>query len=120
MRYWVCLICLLGGPVLADDRAPFLGVWGTAAQCAGEPILKGGSKRASPFEITPDWLRNGETWCALRWFPVQSDRYASTRALCGEDSAISYRLDMLRDGETLRLIWNEALVNGPLIRCPSR
>ena len=119
MRVWICLICLIATPLTAQERAPFLGVWGTPIQCAGDPIRDGGTMRAAPFEITTEWLRNGDTWCALRWFPVKGARFASTRALCGEDSAMTYRLDMLRQGESLTLIWDEALTNGPLDRCPS-
>ncbi len=118
MRVWICLIWVIATPLFAENRAPFLGTWGTPHQCAGDPIIQGGTKRAAPFEITADWIRNGETWCALRWFRVQGGDFVSTRARCGEDSAITYRLDMVLNTDRLTLIWDEALVNGPLFRCP--
>ena len=54
----------------ADERAEFYGVWGTAKQCAGEPIKPGGTALAAPFEIGEEWLRQGQLWCQLSWFPI--------------------------------------------------
>ena len=107
-------------PVKADPRAALYDTWGTSDQCAGRLLLPKGTKRAAPFEIRPGWLRQGELWCKLTWFPAQTREnglYVSTRATCGEDSARGYRLDfLLADGEMM-LIWDEALANGPLARC---
>jgi len=44
----------------ANDQEPLYGQWGTEAQCAGELITPKGTKRASPFDIQSQWLRNGE------------------------------------------------------------
>ena len=116
---WLLLI-LLATPAPADERAPLYGTWGTEAQCRGDLLIPDGTVRAAPFQIRPGWITQGGLWCRLSWFPVQTrpdGLFVGTRALCGEDSVRGYWLDMALDGEGLRLIWDEALVNGPLKRC---
>jgi hypothetical protein len=114
------ILLALSLPLSADPRAGLMGQWGTQAQCAGALLVPDGSVRASPFEIRQGWLQHGGLWCRLIWFPTQ-DRpdglFASARALCGEDAVRGYRLDMALSAGTLTLIWDEALVNGPLVRC---
>jgi len=115
---WMILMAMLAGPAQATDA--LWGRWGDARQCAGALLLPGGTVRAAPFELSPGWLRHGPTWCRLTWFPPQprtDGLFASARALCGEDSARSYRLDAVLQGAELRLIWDETLINGPLRRC---
>lgn len=124
MRIWFLIwLTLIPAALSADERAVLYGTWGDARQCAREPLLPGGTQRAAPFVLSEGWLRHGQTWCSLTWFPAQhrpGGIFVSTRALCGEDSARDFRLDILRRGDTLRLIWDEALVNGPLGRCDTR
>ena len=120
MRWFLFLLCLMT-PLHAADRTALYGTWGTPAQCDRQPILDGGTKLAEPFEIHPGWLRHGALWCRLSWFPIQpreNGLFVGTSALCGEDSANSYRLDFALDRQSLTLIWNNSLINGPLARCP--
>ena len=122
MKYLALSLMLLSGPVQADDRVVLYGVWGTAAQCAERAIIPGGTKRAAPFELRPGWLRHGDLWCRLTWFPAlprNDGVFVATQALCGEDSVRAYRLDFDLSGQDLRLIWEERLINGPLQRCPN-
>ncbi|WP_300515937.1 hypothetical protein [Aliiroseovarius sp.] len=115
MRWLVFL--LISTPALAD---PLLGRWGTPAQCAGRPVLEGGTRLAAPFEIGPEWLRQGEVWCRLTWFDAQPQSgglFRAARALCGEDSVRGYNLGFVLEGEALTILWDERLVNGPLRRC---
>ena len=116
----VLVFCCLTGPVFADTREAFYGTWGTGTQCARALLKDGGTVLAEPFEIRPGWLRHGQLWCRLAWFPFQhrdDGAFNSARAMCGEDSVRSFRLDLSLDGEELTLIWDESLVNGPMHRC---
>ena len=73
----------------ADERQVFFGTWGTAKQCAREPIKSGGTVLSEPYEINPRWLRQGRLWCNLSWgsVEVRKDGYfAGTHAQCGEDA----------------------------------
>ncbi len=111
-------------PTMSDaaGREALFGIWGTSTQCAGEPIKPGGTRPASPFRIDTDWIAHGEIWCRLVWKtddPRETGVFSSALAQCGEDSVQGYRLDLVLEGDVLRLIWNEALINGPLSRCPT-
>jgi len=104
-----------------DDRARFLGVWGTDRQCAGAPIKPGGTVLAEPFHIGEDWLRHGPVWCRLTWFPVErraDGLFTGAYAQCGEDSVRDFLLRLELSGETLTLRWGLTLSNGPLAGCP--
>ena len=125
MAFMFLIFAVAAPAAQATERGVFLGIWGTSAQCAGDLLQPGGTVRAVPFEITEGWLRHGALWCSLDWFPAvprTDGTFASTRALCGEDSQRSYRLDFLHkaDMDALVLIWDEALLNGPLMRCTGR
>lgn len=120
MKVLALILIFAADPAWTGEQDPFLGVWGTTKQCNRAPLKEGGSVLAEPFEIRPGWLRQGSLWCKLSWFPIQdhgSSVFASTRALCGEDSARVYRLDFSQNPKGLYLIWDEQLVNGPLIEC---
>ena len=111
------LLLSLASPAIAD---PLFGRWGTTAQCAGLPLIAGGTRLAAPFEIGPDWLRHGAVWCRLQWFdtqPRQGGQFRAARAQCGEDSVQGYSLGFSLQGDELTILWNEALANGPLRRC---
>jgi len=111
---------VLAGPALADEQEPFYGVWGTEKQCARELITPKGTKLASPFEITPDWLGQGGVWCRLTWIGVddRGDRARATLgAICGEDAERPYQLTFDLKDEQLSLSWDLFLKNGPLERC---
>ncbi len=98
------------------------GAWGTPAQCSRALLAPGGTLHASPFRISASWLEHGGIGCLLTWFPAQrreNGLFAVANALCGEDSAQSWRIDFLLQGDQLHLIWNETLENGPLRRCPA-
>ena len=115
------VICLAGHAEAGEDpKASLLGMWGSKAQCDRSLLLPNGTVHAEPFEIHPGWLRHGNLWCRLSWFPEQSrpnGLFVSTQALCGEDSVRHYRLDFaLADGR-LTLIWDVSLISGPLMRC---
>ncbi|WP_421702624.1 hypothetical protein [Aliiroseovarius sp.] len=115
MRWLVFLF--FAAPALAN---PLEGRWGTAAQCAGLPIVAGGTRLAAPVEVGAEWLKQGEVWCRLTWFAAQpraDGLFRAARAQCGEDSVRGYNLGFALEGETLTLLWDEALVNGPLSRC---
>lgn len=116
-----CMTLMLASVAQADPRTPLYGTWGTAAQCTGALIKPGGTRRATPFELRPGWLRHGGLWCRLAWFPPiprDGGLFAGAIAHCGEDSARSYRLGLSLAGDELTLIWDDALANGPLRRCP--
>ena len=122
MRYALAVI-LLSLPAAAEERHVFHGTWGTQAQCVGEPIKPGGSVKAAPYVIGPEWLRHGQTWCRLDWFPIEPREgglFSGAHAHCGEDAVRSYLLGMnLARGE-LTLRWNLFTSAGPLSRCPAR
>jgi len=99
---------------------PLEGRWGTPAQCAGQPLIEGGTRLAAPIEVGAEWLKQGEVWCRLTWFdpqPRANGLYQAARAQCGEDTVQGYNLGFVLAGEALTLLWDEALVNGPLWRC---
>lgn len=96
--------------------------WGNIAQCSRQPLIEGGSLLAAPFEISENWLKQRDLWCALTWFPTTNSAtgsYTRVRALCGEDSQRGYWLSLVyaRSNDQLTLIWDETLENGPLNRC---
>lgn len=108
---------------LADASGPdvFYGKWGSDTQCTQALIVEGGTKRAAPFDIQPDWLGHGEVWCRLTWASVgqsESGAYAVVHALCGEDNVRDYQLRLSLALEQLWLVWNGQIENGPLRRCP--
>jgi len=107
--------------VFAMDREVLYGKWGTTAQCAESLIVENGTKRATPFDIRPDWLELGNVWCRLDWVYskiTSAGTFAVTRALCGEDSARDYQISFNLVGDELTLVWDERVKNGPLMRCP--
>ena len=116
---------LMSDSVTAAEVSALNGTWGTPAQCARSLLVEGGSKTAEPFEIRDGWLKHGQTWCVLTWFPTQqfadNSQFTAARATCGEDSqrhyGLGFRLEPQEGGETLTIIWDEALINGPLARC---
>lgn len=118
-----CVLCvglILGGPVMADERDAFLGLWGTEKQCARAPIIDGGTRLAEPFEITALWLKQGDVFCGLTWGPVEqrdTGSFTIANARCGEDSVRDYLLGMRLVEEKLTLRWEISLSNGPLQRC---
>ena len=120
MRY-AFLICLLAFPAqAADEREAFYGTWGTPKQCARETIKPGGTVLAEPFEISSDWLRQGQLWCSLNWYPIETREdgvFSGAFAQCGEDSVRDYALGMKLSGDNLTLRWDFPLSNGPLARC---
>ncbi len=124
MRYLLAAFLALAAlSAEADDRTALYGTWGSPGQCAGDVLVPGGSKRAEPFEIRAGWLRQGDMWCLLSWFPVQprdDGLFATARARCGEDSVQGYRVDMVLDSDVLTLIWDEGLINDGLARCDRR
>ena len=113
------------GAALAAEISRLDGIWGSPVQCARALLVEGGSKTAEPFEIRDGWLKHGQTWCALTWFPAQRHAdggfFAAARATCGEDSqrhyGLGFRLSVSGEHDTLTIIWDEALINGPLTRC---
>ena len=119
MRF-ALFILLLPWPVLASERHAFYGSWGTAKQCASEPIKQGGTVRAQPFEISAGWLKQGSHWCRLSWFPVEQRKnglFTGAIAQCGEDAVRAYRVRMELQGEQLSIRWGFSITNGPLLRC---
>ncbi|WP_152912342.1 hypothetical protein [Candidatus Rhodobacter oscarellae] len=115
------LLLTLSLPAAADERAALYGIWGTPKQCAGEMLKEGGTVPAQPFEIRPGWLRHGQLWCRLIWFPVEKREngiFTGARALCGEDALRGYRLGFALADDALKIRWTFRVVNGPLRRCP--
>lgn len=122
LRHLLLLIVLFTGPANADDHEQFLGIWGTADQCARAPIKPGGTVLAAPFEIGRLWLKQGQLWCKLDWGPVEigdDGAFTAAMAQCGEDSVRGYFIGMRLVGDALTLRWNFPHQNGPLRRCPA-
>lgn len=124
MRFVFLIICLAAPAAVAaaDLREALYGTWGTERQCARAPIKPGGTVLAEPFEINGEWLRHGQVWCRLSWFPVEPREdgfFTGAHAQCGEDSVRGYFLRMNLSGEELTLRWDFPLSNGPLTRCPN-
>ena len=118
MRYFF-LIIFLTAPA-ADKREAFYGRWGTLKQCSHEPIKFGGTVLAEPFEIDADWLRQGQLWCRLKWYPIEvreNGLFSGAFAQCGEDSVRDYSVGMILSDGNLTLRWGFPLSNGPLMRC---
>ena len=104
----------------ANDQEPLYGKWGTEAQCAGELITPKGTKRASPFDIQSQWLRNGEVWCRMNWGVVDKTEdglFTVAQGQCGEDSVRGYNINFRLVGDELTLVWNLWHKVGPLMRC---
>jgi len=120
LRVLFVLFCF-APQVCAEDVQPLLGLWGTETQCEGSLITPKGTKRATPFDVRPDWLGNGDVWCRLNWwsvYPLESNSMTATAiAVCGEDIERDYKIRFNLDGETLTIIWDLELQNGPLMRC---
>lgn len=121
MRYFLFLFCLLVPSVLhAEERERLLGTWGTEKQCSRSLILDRGTVRAEPFEISANWLKHGDLWCKLTWFPVEKRAngfFTGAFAACGEDAVRNYLLGMVMADDTLTLRWDFPIKNGPLDRC---
>ncbi|MBG6165299.1 hypothetical protein IWQ54_004989 [Labrenzia sp. EL_195] len=121
MRYLILMFSVLVTPANASEHVAFLGTWGTKAQCARAPVQPGGTVLSEPFEISRNWLRQGQLWCALRWGPVEARKngaFTAANAQCGEDSVRSYLIGMQLTGDELILRWNFPHKSGPLKRCP--
>lgn len=104
----------------SQEEDVFYGEWGTRKQCSGEPLIKGGSKTAAPFDIRSDWLGHGGIWCRLHWVSVVSIQDGTSgfaRAVCGEDDTRDYVVSLLLAKGVLTLTWDQWLENGPLMRC---
>ncbi|MEM6679095.1 MAG: hypothetical protein AAF675_14620 [Pseudomonadota bacterium] len=109
-------------PAAADPHAVFHGSWGTEKQCTRALIKPGGTVQAAPVEIGPEWLKQGQVWCRLRWLPSEArgDGYfTAAHAQCGEDSVQDYYLRMELADAALTLRWDVLLAVGPLERCPN-
>ena len=117
----ILLILLFATPAAADERELFYGTWGTAKQCAREPIKTGGTVLAEPFEISREWLRQGQLWCRLDWYPIAprgNGYFTGASARCGEDAVRDYLLGMELSDSELTLRWDVLHKNGPLQKCP--
>jgi len=118
------IACYLTSSAYAEDRKPFYGKWGDEKQCAGEPIIEGGTFLAKPFEINSEWLKHGQLYCSLTWNPVgkreNGTKFTSARARCGEDSVRGYSMRfILSDKDELTISWDLTTTKGPLKQCPS-
>lgn len=129
MTGWLSLLCLIASGAIAwgtEDRVALLtGRWGTDGQCRGDLLTPGGSVRAAPYVLSPEWLEHGGTWCRLTWHAPQRMPYGTyipARGLCGEDAArvwdLAFVLDDTGPADTLRVLWGDSLVTSPMQRCP--
>lgn len=112
----------LATPAAADERSALYGTWGTAQQCAREPLGPGLTIKAEPFQIGAQWLKRGKIWCRLNWFPIQEredEIFTGAFAQCGEDGVRDYYLRLNLAGDELTIRWDLIVSNGPLTRCPS-
>lgn len=126
MRTLILTSLLILAPLAAlseeavDKHDAFYGIWGTKKQCAREPFKKGGTVRAAPYVITPQWIKQGNLWCSLNWGAVENSptgKQSAANAHCGEDSVRSYFLGFKLKEEKLTLRWDFLRANGPLERC---
>jgi hypothetical protein len=53
LAFLIVLLALQIPPALAEDRTVFCETWGTAKQCARQPLKPGGTVLAEPFVIGP-------------------------------------------------------------------
>ena len=119
MRLLLALV-FIAPPVIAQEIQPLVGLWGTEAQCTGALITPKGTKRATPFDVRPDWLGKGDVWCRLNWTTVQTtatDTVAIAQAVCGEDAVRDYRLTFRLVDDALTINWDLFFQNGPIKRC---
>jgi len=106
----------------AEDRESFYGTWGTEKQCSRKPIIEGGTFLAEPFEIGAEWLKHGQLWCSITWYPVgereNGTRFTNAHARCGEDSVRDYLMRFtLSDKNELTISWDLTTKKGPLNQC---
>ena len=105
----------------AAEREVFYGEWGTAKQCARQPIKEGGTLLAQPYELGETWLKQGNLYCQLNWGPIEQrgggGSFTAAHAACGEDTIRSYFLGLELRGEQLRLTWGFPTSSPPLSRC---
>lgn len=123
MRLALLIACLaLPTVAAADAREVLYGTWGTPQQCAREPLGPGLTIRQEPFEIGAQWLKRGQIWCRLNWFPIEQrddELFTGAFAQCGEDGVRDYFLRLNLAGDDLTIRWDFLVSNGPLARCPS-
>ncbi|MEM6486900.1 MAG: hypothetical protein AAF677_01300 [Pseudomonadota bacterium] len=116
-------VAALPAAAQSDERKRLYGTWGTDQQCAREPLAPDLTILAEPFEIGPQWLKRGQVWCALNWFPVEQRPdgiFTGAFARCGEDGVRDYVVGMRLTGDSLTLRWDFfSVVNGPLAQCPN-
>ena len=110
-------------PSNADERAILYGEWGTAKQCARQPIKQDGTRLAQPYELDATWLKQGNLYCQLNWGPIEhrgggSGIFTAAHAACGEDTIRSYFLGIELRDQQLRLSWGFPNFSPPLSRCP--
>lgn len=104
----------------AESLSQFHGVWGTAKQCNREPIIDGGTRLAEPIEINANWLRQGDIWCQLTWFPVEhrsTQLFTGAFVRCGEDAVRDYLVRMFLKDQQLSLSWDLSAKGDQLERC---
>lgn len=116
------IIALIALPAFASasQRDVLYGTWGTAKQCAREPLRPGLTVNAEPVVIGPQWLRQGAISCLLTWFPIEprgDGIFTGAYAQCGEDAVRAYALRMFLSGGALTIRWDFLVSNGPLGRC---
>ncbi|MEM9765011.1 MAG: hypothetical protein AAF968_21320 [Pseudomonadota bacterium] len=123
MRHALLIVFVaLSTAAFADEREAFYGTWGTVQQCAREPLGPGLTIPAEPFEIGAQWLKRGQIWCRLNWFPIENrddEVFTGAFAQCGEDGVRDYLLRLNLSGDELTIRWDFLVSNGPLMLCPS-
>lgn len=117
------LIFMITLPIYAEERAPFYGKWGTEKQCARKPIIPNGTFLAEPFEIDSEWLKHGQLWCNLTWYPVgkreNGTLFTNAHARCGEDSVRDYLMRFTLSDNELTISWDLTTQKGQLKQCPA-
>ena len=108
------------GPGSIAVSAQWFGVWGTPAQCAAHRAGRFDNPSRYPYEISDEWIGQGDLYCYLRWLGEDSAGAGLTvyaDAQCGEDTLRDYRLLLRLRQQRLRITWSPDFTTGELRRC---
>lgn len=96
------------------------GIWGTRAQCRAHQVDEFENPGLYPYEISHDWIRQGQVYCFLRWRnhdEVSGLLQAMADAQCGEDTIRDFRLVLELQNEKLRIHWSSDFSTKELQSC---
>lgn len=108
---------------LIRPPAPFLGTWGTDAQCDAHARKQRNDPRLHPYELSDEWLKQGFLYCFVGWRAYRQrngDHWANLWLRCGEDAVRQYDALLRIADDQLTIRWSDDFTTRPLRRCHAR